>query len=353
LQIMLLDRGDSPSIGGIETIEFPSYTCSDRTTAAADSLLIDQFCHELGVDVFTSTYYTTPASVPSVLMVYDMIPEILEFDLSRRVWQEKQIAISFASYYACISENTRTDLLRIYSAICGERAVATRCGVERGTFRPRTPAEVENFKGERGISRAYYLAVGSREQHLGYKNAALLFRAARGIRDAIFEIVCVGGEAEISGELLDGLSANVSVRRVSLSDGELACAYSGAEALVYPSLYEGFGMPVIEAMACGCPVITTRFGSLGEVAGDAAVFISGRDEGELRRAMAIVREPARRKQLIDRGLRQAGLFDWDAMARGFYDLLKKAAQEGESSAMKEFFREWKRLRTIQADVDPG
>ena len=102
---MLLDRGNCPAIDGIERVEFPSYKLTANT--AADSLMIEKYCRELGADVFSSTYYTTPMSIPSVLIVYDMIPEVLGFNLGGRMWKEKELAISFASYYACISENTR------------------------------------------------------------------------------------------------------------------------------------------------------------------------------------------------------------------------------------------------------
>ena len=112
LDIVLLDRGNCPAFDGIERVEFPSYSLDANT--ATDSLLIDKYCRQLGAEVFSSTYYTTPLAIPSVLIVYDMIPEVLRFNLSGRSWQEKQIAVSFASYYACISENTRADLNRFY-----------------------------------------------------------------------------------------------------------------------------------------------------------------------------------------------------------------------------------------------
>jgi glycosyltransferase involved in cell wall biosynthesis len=178
-----------------------------------------------------------------------------------------------------------------------------------------------------------------------------MFDAVRKMRDLEFEILCIGGEEIIDPASLVGLPANISVRRVDLTDSELASAYSGAEALVFPSLYEGFGMPVIEAMACGCPVITTKYGSLAEIAGDAAIFVSGHDESEMRSAMRSVREVASRTQLIENGLQRATLYDWDVMARGLYGLLKKAKEDGERQTMKEFFDRWTRLRRIQAEVD--
>src|SRR4051812_24043608 len=100
LETTILDRGNCPSFDGIERLEFPSYKMYCNT--ATDSFLLEKYCREFGADVFSSTYYTTPVSTPSVLMVYDMIPEVLGFDLRHRAWQEKELAISYASYYACI-----------------------------------------------------------------------------------------------------------------------------------------------------------------------------------------------------------------------------------------------------------
>jgi len=348
LDIVLLDRGNCPSIQGIERIEFPSYTW---TNSAADSILVDKLCLEVGADIFSSTYYTTPLGIPSILFIYDMIPENLGFDLSQRRWQEKQIAISFGSYYSCVSECVRSDLLRIYPSIGGDRSIVTYCGVESDTFNPRERHDVEAFKRKWGCTRPYYLVVGSCERQLNDQNVSLLCRAVRYLRDLELEVLCLGGETKIGQDLLDELPPSISARSVDLTDEELACAYSGAEALVYPPLYEGFGMPVVEAMACGCPVIATSLGSPGEVAGDAAMFISGWDEDELREAMLALRQPSCRKLRIESGLRRAAIYDWDITARGFYDLLKRAMVETKDPAMQEFFREWKRHRIMQADVD--
>lgn len=350
VDVAVLDRCVSPSIEGLERIEFPSYTWS---YTAADSFLIDRICRDVGADVFVSTYYTSPVSVPSVLVIYDMIPEVLGFDLSPRGWQEKQIAISHASYYACISDNTCSDLLKFYPSIGRDRVRVAHCGIDRGVFRTQEPHAVEKFKEQHRISRPYFLLVGTRGSRDGYKNAALLFRTMRQFGGSGIQIVCVGGEPEIGREMLDELPADVAAYHVSLTDCELACAYAGAEALVYPSLYEGFGMPVVEAMACGCPVITTPHGSLREAAGDAAVFISGKDAGELRRAMIEVREPVRRKRLVERGLEQATRFSWDGITRELHELIRMAAGERESLERSGFFSDWRRLRAIQADVDVG
>ena len=349
VEITLLNRGDSPAFDNIQRIDFPSYTILANN--AADSFLLDKVCRELGADVFASTYYTTPVTVPSVLMVYDMIPEVLGFDLQRRDWQEKQIAISHASYYACISETTRRDLMRFYPTIGRDRATVTHCAVEHEIFRPRDKTQVEDFKRRHAIARPYYLLVGSREQFQGYKNGSLVFKAMEESGGPAADIVCVGGEPEINRDDLARLPKDVSARRIELSDDELACAYSGAEALIYPSFYEGFGVPVVEAMACGCPVITTTHGALGEIAGEASLVVTGRDVGELRHAVKLVRESAYRETLITKGFKRASLYSWDVAAERLYDLLRNAANERDAAATQSFLSEWKRLRAIQAEVD--
>jgi glycosyltransferase involved in cell wall biosynthesis len=281
-----------------------------------------------------------------------MIPEVLGFDLTAKDWMEKQSAISFAWYYACISQNTRADLKRFYPSIGDDRASVVYCGVDHNVFRPRRLAATVRQGRQRG-RKPYYMLVGARHQHTGYKNADLLIEAFRRARIGGADILCVGGEPEIPADWHRGLPASVSIRRVEMADEELADAYAGAEALVYPSLYEGFGLPVLEAMACGCPVIAARRGSLGEIAAGAACYIGGTDADELARAMVKVRDDEYRSRLIGLGLEQASRFSWSRAAEGLVELFQRAIEERSSAGAAAFFREWRRLRMIQAEVDTG
>jgi glycosyltransferase involved in cell wall biosynthesis len=272
--------------------------------------------------------------------------------MSARAWQEKETAISFAKYYACISDNTRRDLLRFYPNISPQRAIVAHCGVDREIFSCPDPETLADFKNRFQIEKPYFLTVGSRSQAGGYKNGALLFKAARKMKEK-FEILCVGGGAEIPKELRDILPRNVSARRIRLEDHDLACAYAGALALVYPSLYEGFGMPPVEAMACGCPVITTARGSLREVCDEAALYISGEDETELCERLESVMDPKVRTKLVDCGLRRAADFSWDDMAQKVRELLDLAHGTRNDGGTRQFLEQWKRLRYIQSQVDVG
>ena len=147
------------------------------------------------------------------------------------------------------------------------------------------------------------------------------------------------------------MPSDIALKRLDLSDTELIKAYSGAAALIYPSLYEGFGMPVVEAMACGCPVVTTHHGSLREVAGDAALIISGYDESEMLAALHDVRRPETRSLYIARGIAKAKEYDWRSSEALLYALSRLAMRDGRDARQQQFFSEWRRLRTLQASVD--
>lgn len=349
-QVYMLDRGKVPAIDGVRYIPFPSYQFQ---YCPADSRMIQRICGQYDIDVFTSTYYTTPIRTPMVLMVYDMIPELFDFDMSLRGWTEKATAISYAQEYLCISHNTRRDLLALYPEIPPERVQVAYCGVDERIFHPRSQAQVEAFRDRYGLDRPYFLFVGSRVQHNGYKNSRLFFDAVAQMGDAEFDVFCAGGEPEIEAEILEMLPPGVRCQRQQLTDDELATAYGGATALVYPSLYEGFGMPVIEAMASGCPVITTHHGSLAEAAGDAALLVSGTSVDEMAEALARIQQPEVQAAFRAKGLEQAKKFRWSAMARQLAASIDGLLERAAGNEYQDFFDEWERVRAMQAAVDYG
>ncbi len=349
LEIFLLDRGRAPRIEGVTSVPYPSYV--DRYTAD-DSFLLQKLCDHFGIDVFTSTYYTSPISTPMVLMVYDMIPEIFEFEMRERFWREKEIAISFARKFIAISQNTRTDLLRFYPELTRSDVNVGYPGVDRTVFRQNDPRDVAAFRSKINFERPYFLLVGSREQHKGYKNTRLLFEALAMLGRNDFDILCIGGEEEISTEVHNVIPDGVRIARHVADDSELALAYSGAMALVYPSLYEGFGLPVVEAMACGCPVITTTNGSLKEIVDDACALLVDADSlPQLIVALQDVRNESKRSKLVEAGLKRAEKFGWDGIVHALETALLTVSADHKAGAFDEFFSKWRMLREIQSSVD--
>ncbi|MBE9125458.1 MULTISPECIES: class I SAM-dependent methyltransferase [unclassified Coleofasciculus] len=307
--IVVLDRaGTAPEIPGIRYRAVPPY---DYGRTDCDREMLQQVCYEEDADLFISTYYTTPLSTPSVFITYDMIPEVMGWDLNHPMWREKHHAIQQASTYISISENTARDLVNFFPDISLESVTVAPCGVKSHFF-PASIEEVNSFRGNYGISKPYFLLVGTGG---GYKNTSLFFQAfAQLYSKQGFDIVCTGSGSLLAPELRAYSSGSV-VHMLQLTDEELRAAYSGAMALVYPSKYEGFGLPILEAMACRCPVITCPNASIPEVAGEAALYVNDDDINELTNALCDVQKPDVRKSLIAAGLKQAKKFSWSKMMK--------------------------------------
>lgn len=306
--IIVLDRGGTaPTIPGIKYRKIQPYNYN-RTSI--DRELLQQICDEEQAELFISTYYTTPVSTPSVFMAYDMIPEVLQGDLNEPMWREKHFAIRHASAYITISENTARDLVNFFPDISPESVTVAHCGIN-SILSPASQEEIASFRTKYGISKPYFILVGSRS---GYKNGVLFFQGFSQLYSKNgFDIVCTGFDLEFEEEFRAYTSGS-TVHMLTLNDVEFRAAYSGAVALVFPSVYEGFGLPVLEAIACNCPVITTPNASIPEVAGEAALYVNFNDIDGMANAICEVQKPVVRNSLIAAGIEQAKKFSWEKMA---------------------------------------
>ena len=343
-RLVFLDRGGAgPRLAGLPTRSIPLWH-GDLT--AEDSLRLQRICDMEGAALFVSTYYTAPVATPTLMLVYDMIPERLGLEMADPVWAEKRLAIEHASTYACISENTRRDLLELEPSARDKPAMVVPLGVDDFAVRPEH--DLAAFRLRHDLDRPYFLVVGERCGVEGYKNVGLVFRALRDWPGAdAHELVCVGGRLELEPELTR-LAPQVQARRLALSDDELRLAYAGAVALVFPSRYEGFGLPVAEAMACGCPVITTSGSSLREVAGDAAIYIDPDDTCALRHAFDQVREPSRRAAMVAAGATRTARLTWRDAASTFAATLSSAASVDTADRRRIREAVWRPRRETQA-----
>ncbi|MEH2141975.1 glycosyltransferase [Nostoc sp.] len=307
--IIVFDRaGTAPKIPGVRYRSFPRY---DYNNTDADREMLQQMCDEEGADLFISSYYTTPTTTPSVFMAYDMIPEVMGWDTSNPMWRQKHQGIQHASAYIAISDHTARDLVSCFTDISIKSVTVAHCGVQ-SLFSPAKYEDINTFKAKYGITKPYFILVGGGS---GYKNSILFFQAFSKLTNSYgFDIVCTGSGGLLAPEFRANTSGSI-VYMLQLTDEELATAYSGAVALVYPSKYEGFGMPVLEAMACGCPVITCPNSSITEVTGDAAIYVQDDDVNALANALCEVQKPSIRHSLITAGLVQAKKFSWTKMAQ--------------------------------------
>ena len=345
--IIVLDRGrTAPRVPGIIYYDTKLY---DYAQTALDAQMLQVLCDRLEADVFISTYYTTPISTPSVFLSYDMIPEVIQSDLEHPMWKEKHNAILYASRYITLSKNTAKDLVKFFPYISPTLLPVAHCGVSPDLF-PASDEEMSKFKTKYGIQKPYFLFVGARLSLNNYKNAILFFKALPEFtQKEDISVVCIGGEATLEAELAS-LVEDIQVALLRVSDTELRAAYSGAISLIYPSLYEGFGLPIVEAMSCGCPVITCANSSIVEVAGQAVLYVDEYKVDEMLNALYQVQIPVVRQNLIKQGLARSKQFSWITMADTIATVLLTTAQEQQNKELSPIPLIWRKFREIQAQL---
>jgi glycosyltransferase involved in cell wall biosynthesis len=266
-------------------------------------------------DILHETYYSTrsvrPKSCAVVLTVYDMIQEKFarEFRNAEQTSDPKRIAVERADHVICISESTRRDLVELFNVPEEKTSVVYLSADD--VFASETPLPSGQNPGG---NRPFLLYVGARG---GYKNFDGLIRAfARSERlSSEFSVVCFGGgafsirEKQMMADL--GLSDR-HVLQIGGNDQTLAGLYAAASAFVYPSKYEGFGIPPLEAMSARCPVLTSNTSSLPEVVGNAGEYFDPDSDESIAAAIEnVVLSPSRTAELIRLGNEQRRRFSWD------------------------------------------
>lgn len=241
-----------------------------------------------------------------------------------------------ATRLLAISQATRDDLVRHYG-VRPERVSVTYLAADE-TYAPVPDmARIAGVKARCGIAGEYLLFVGTLQPRKNLVRLVRAFAEATGSGGQSPDqpehppplLVLAGKKGWWSGELMGvvkelGLEGRV-VFPGYVPASDLPALYSGATAFVFPSLYEGFGMPVLEAMACGTPVLAANVSSLPEVVGDAGLLVDPTDTGALAAAMRrLVDDAALRSELRRRGLARAGLFSWERCARETLAALRQA-----------------------------
>jgi glycosyltransferase involved in cell wall biosynthesis len=261
-----------------------------------------------GADVLHCPTYRGPlrSALPLVVTVHDLAvfrhPEA--FNRWTRTYSPHVVprVLAAARRIVAVSEFTRRELIELLR-IPDEKIRVVPNGVD-DEFTPGGPAA----DGE------YILAVGTLEPR---KNRARLVDAMRQNGTELRVVGARGwGEVDVGGNGVRWLG--------EVTDAELARQYRGARCVAYPSLYEGFGIPVLEAMACGAPVVTSRGTAMEEVADGAAVLVDPSDPADL--AAGIERAVAQREELVARGLERARAFRWGAVAAATLDVYREAAE---------------------------
>jgi glycosyltransferase involved in cell wall biosynthesis len=264
-------------------------------------------------DLAHPTYYTVLSRsefkkyrCPVVVTVWDMIHELFpaELDPEGRHAEEKRRAIMAAQAVICISENTKNDLLERYP-VPPERVMVTHLASEIDASLAKGPEPVP--------TRPYYLYVGLR---FGYKNFnGLLAAFARmlSVRPGLTLAVVGARFSDAEKKLIAELGILQAIERYEqISDAHLAKLYHHSLGFIYPSFYEGFGIPLLEAMACGTPVVASNRSSIPEVVGKAGLLFDPENADELTDILVtLANDSSLRERLIAKGHVRAEAFSWD------------------------------------------
>jgi glycosyltransferase involved in cell wall biosynthesis len=227
-----------------------------------------------------------------------------------------------------VSEYSRQRILKVLGL--PEENVIVVPGGASLRFQPAAAAEIASLRTRYELENPYVVAVGTIERR---KNLPRLLQAWK-MASAEFpevELLIAGGH----GRAFRAVDLDVLPRRTRLlgyvADSELPALYSGALALIFPSLYEGFGLPALEAMACGTPVIVSCAGALPEVVGEAGLYFDPHEVRQIAEALqSILSDPALRRELGQKGLQHARQFSWQSAAEQIYTILHQIWEEGQA-----------------------
>jgi glycosyltransferase involved in cell wall biosynthesis len=228
------------------------------------------------------------------------------------------LGIRNADGIICISENTKKDLVQYFPQIPSHKIRVIYHGVNE-SFSQISRRPGVKFRDSLNLNTPFVLFIGKRD---GYKKFDIAAEAIK--KDKSLTLVIVGGGPLTKAEL-DYLDLNLQNRFIKfegLSNAELNILYNYAFALIYPSIYEGFGFPVVEAMRAGCPVIATGLSSIPEVGGDAIMEISEISGDAIVEKLSLLKQDEVRVSLIKKGLKQCEKFSWDKCFNETFDFYK-------------------------------
>jgi len=287
------------------------------------------------IDVFHGPAFVSPwvKVCPQVTTIFDMtwflFPEKHTF--VKRHYFKTMIprSVRQSDVIIAISESVKKDIVRILD-VPPEKVEVTYLGKEE-SFKPVRSAErLGRVRAKYGLTGKAVLFVGVVEPR---KNLVRLIQAFTRLKalHGDYRLVIAGGFGWDYKEVLKAARESGIRERVLFTgfipDEDLPELYNAAEVFVYPSLYEGFGLPVLEAMACGIPVITSNVSSMPEVAGDAGILVDPRSTADLAQALdRVLADSTLRKQMREKGLERSRLFSWEKTARQTLEIYRQVGR---------------------------
>lgn len=269
--------------------------------------------------VFHPTYYDPYflphlGKRPFVLTIYDMIHEQYPdtFKDNDPTSARKKVLADKAARIIAISHNTKADIIRFFGTDPEKIQVIHLAG----SFDQENAPKKMHLPCNRILSERYLLFVGNR---FSYKNFIFLIDSLSSLfkKDLSIHLVCAGGGglSAFEKQRLRQLGLSSRVHQISVDDVTLGHLYRNAIAFIFPSLYEGFGIPILESFSCGCPAILANTSSLPEVGGDAAAYFNPDDQDSLTHIVeTVINDEKQRLSMVQKGYVRAKAFSWETTA---------------------------------------
>ncbi len=329
-----LDLGllvDSAARGRIPLPTLPQIECHASPFSLSQQWRVPLALRRARATIYHSPYYLMPyaPSVPAVFTCYDFIPSIFPnyFSAAQRLvyrWAH-WFALRATRAVLSISETTRADLARFFD-VRQHHVVVTPLAPDQRFVLPSRSA-IDAVRQKYNLPGDYVLYLGSNKPH---KNLLMLVRAFADSQVARATTLVIAGHWDTRYPEARTVAEKSSTRILFLGridEADLPALYGGATLFVFPSQYEGFGLPPLEAMACGTPVTCSNIPSLREVVGDAGLFFDLRTK-DVREALEnLLDNPGLRERLRERGLARAAEFSWEQTARATLQVYRDVVKD--------------------------
>jgi len=283
--------------------------------------------------LFVFTNYTDIPTIrsESIAFVYDLsfivVPEFVHPVNRKFLAKRVPSTVRKSKAVVTISESSKNDISGRFG-VDPEKIFVIYPSIDHRKFRRATPEAVKLAKKKYGIDGEYLLFVGNIEPR---KNIAGILEAYRKLNSGLRKrnsLVLVGGSGWLNEEIFLSIrdyqskGYRVILPNSHVADDDMPALYSGATLLLLPSHYEGFGIPLLEAMACGTPLLTSRNSSLPEVAGDAAIYVDPMDPADICTGIeSVLTDERLRRSLVEKGIEQGARFSWRKSAETFRKLI--------------------------------
>jgi len=292
-------------------------SCAASPFSIQQQWRVPQVLRQTNAMLYHSPYYLMPyrPGLPTVLTCYDLIPLIWTqyFSATNRLIYQlaHMLALRAARVIITLSQSARADLVH-YFGIDPDRIHVTPAAADTH-FKPQSPQAIDAIRQKFGLPKKYVLYFGSNKPH---KNLARLIQACAQISAplVIAGTLTADRRPPTAQSAVSGQPSEVKFIH-DVDDTDLPALYSGATVFAFPSLYEGFGLPPLEAMACGTPVVCSNTSSLPEVVGGAALQVNPNDVNEITASITrVLDDPGLQDEMRDKSLARAAQFSWERTA---------------------------------------